>query len=210
MNIAMNIDKQNLNIQDIVSVDSTGNLYIGNYWVYINKDDELSFMKLESLTFEKPDIFTKLTNQHLKRKMIDDEIDIALNNGDGNNFIDEDDQNNVQFYINNPETKYVNYIEYDGTNDDNSFYIINGEYKLAINNFKFENSNYEIYFMDSKINSPIFYTQIINDNSFYRISIYTDNTIKLNIIGTKIKTFKLNFDSNLNITSNLIYVDIVY
>jgi hypothetical protein len=197
-------------MDNLISVDSTGNLYIGNYWVYINRDDELSFMKLDSLTFEKPDIFNKLGNQQLKGKMIDDEIEIALNTGDGNNFMDEEDQNNVQFFINNPETKYVNYIEYEATNEDNSFYIINGEYKLAKNNYKFDNSNYEIYFVDSHTNSTIFYTQIINDNPFYRITVNTDNTVKLNIIGTKIKTFKLNFDDNLNINSELINEEIVF
>ena len=99
-------------MEELISVDSTGNLYLGNYWVYINRDDELSFMKLDSLTFEKPNTFNKLGNQQLKGKMIDDELEIALNTGDGNNFMDEEEQNNVQFFINNPETKYVNYIEY--------------------------------------------------------------------------------------------------
>ena len=94
------------NIYELVSIDSTGNLYIGDYWVYINKDDDLDFMKINNLSFEKPDKIISIKNQNLKAKMIDDEIENVLKSGDGNNFIDEDDENNVNFYVNNPETKY--------------------------------------------------------------------------------------------------------
>ena len=179
------------NTTDIISIDSTGNLYIHDYWVYITKEDELGFIKIDKINFTKPDEINNIKNQKFKAKMIDDEIDNVLNSGDGNNFIDEDDENNVNFYLNNPETKYINYIDYnedDKTID--SYYILNGDYTLAQNNYNFDNANYEVYCIDNN-NTVTFYTQIINDNPFYRITISSDYSIKLNIIGTKIKTFKL-------------------
>ena len=184
-------------ISERISIDSAGNLYIDNYWVYINKDDELDFMKIDNLSFEKPDKVVSIKNQNLKARMIDDEIENVLKSGDGNNFIDEDDENNVNFYVNNPETKYVNYIEYDNNDEisNDSYYMLNGSYKLAKNNYNFDNANYEVYFKD--INTVTFYTQIINDNAFYRITVSTDNYIKLNIIGSKIKTFKLILDNSI-------------
>ena len=184
-------------ISERISIDLAGNLYIDNYWVYINKDDELDFMKIDNLSFENPDKVVSIKNQNLKARMIDDEIENVLKSGDGNNFIDEDDENNVNFYVNNPETKYVNYIEYDNNDEisNDSYYMLNGSYKLAKNNYNFDNANYEVYFKD--INTVTFYTQIINDNAFYRITVSTDNYIKLNIIGSKIKTFKLILDNSI-------------
>ena len=178
------------NLKDLISIDLAGNLYINGYWVYINKDDELGFMKIDNLTFDKPKNIINVKNQNFKAKMIDDEIKNVLNSGDGNNFIDEDDENNVNFYLNNPETKYINYIDYDqDENTIDSYYMLNGDYKLAQNNYNLDNANYEVYSIDNNI--VTFYTQIINDNPFYRITISSDYSIKLNIIGTKIKTFKL-------------------
>lgn len=191
-----------MDIKNSISIDINGNLYINDYWVFINKDDDIDFLKINNLTFNIPEVnegkTKKLSNQLLKAKMIEDEIDTILNGGDGNNFIDEEDQNNVQFYINNPEAKYVNY--YDINNDDynDSYYQLFGEYKLANNNF--ENANYEVFFIDSKLKTPIFYSQIVNDNPFYRISVFTNNTIQLNLIGTKIKTFNLSIENdNINV-----------
>jgi hypothetical protein len=206
-------------VQDIISIDSTGNLYIGNYWVYINRDDEISFLKIYNFNINNStQTNNKIINQQLKAKLIDDEIDIALNNNDENNFIDEEDQNNVEFYINNPETKYINYIEdvidFDDIYD-TSYYMLYGDYKLATHNMDFDNANYEAYLVDTKTNATIFYTKIINDNPFYRITINTDNTIKLNLIGSKIKTFKINIDdiddiSNItNISCKLIETTLI-
>jgi len=197
-----------MDIKNYISIDSNGNLYINNFWVYINKDDNIDFLKINNLSFDNPKNTQKISNQLFKAKMINEEIDNVLNAGEGNNFIDEDDQNNVAFFINNPETKYVNYYDridndfYDN-NINNSYYMIFGEYKLAKNNLNFDNSNYEAYFIDSKLNTPIFYTQIINDNAYYRISVYTNNTIKLNLIGTMIKTFSINIEND-TITAEII------
>ena len=194
------------NITDLIALDNKGNLYIGNYWVYINKNDELDFLELDlnKLTFDKPVNVNKVINQQFKATLIDKEIDVILNDEDGNNFIDEEDQNNVEFYINNPETKYINYIEdvidFDDIYD-TSYYMLYGDYKLATHNMDFDNANYEAYLVDTKTNATIFYTKIINDNPFYRITINTDNTIKLNLIGSKIKTFKLNINDISNITN---------
>ena len=77
------------NTTDIISIDSTGNLYIHDYWVYITKEDELGFIKIDKINFTKPDEINNIKNQKFKAKMIDDEIDNVLNSGDGNNFIDE-------------------------------------------------------------------------------------------------------------------------
>ena len=69
--------------------------------------------------------------------------------------VDEDDHDNVNFYLNNPETKYINYIDYDAddTNND-SYYMCHGNYKLAHNSYEFGNANYEVYFTDN--NTVIF------------------------------------------------------
>lgn len=199
-----------MDIKECISIDVNGNLYINNYWVFINKDDEIDFLKIKDLTFNISKVdennTKKLTNQLLKAKMIEDELDNIINSGDGNNYIDEEDQNNVQFYIHNPEAKYVNY--YDINNDEfrDSYYILSGEYKLANNNF--DNANYEVFFIDSKLKTPIFYTQIVNDSPFYRITVFTDNTIKLNLIGTKIKTFIISIEND-NINAKIINTEYV-
>ena len=70
-----------------ISIDKTGNLYINGHWVYINKNDELSFMKIDNITYDKPKQTVVIKNQQLKAKLIDDDIDSALHSGDGNNFI---------------------------------------------------------------------------------------------------------------------------
>ena len=52
------------------------------------------------------------------------------------------------------------------------------------------NANYETYVVNSKTLNVLFNNMYQNDNPIYRITIYTNNTIKLNIIGTKNIMFK--------------------
>jgi len=199
---------------DIIYIDVNSNLYIKDYWVYINKNDELDFFKVNNLNKSKnKKLVNKFKTQGLKAKLIDEEIEKVIGDGD-ENFIDEDDENNVRHYVQNPETKYVEY--YDDYIDDSDmneeekqpYFDINGNYKL-IDNKKFGLSNYEVYYMNASTNMPIFYTTIKLDNPLYRISVFTNQIIKLNIIGTKIKSFEINItninnDTDIIITSKLI------
>ena len=195
-------------LSDMIYIDVNSNLYIKNFWVYIDKDDNIDFFEINNLhELETKKYINKIKTQGLKGKLIDEELDKII--GDGNNdFIDEDDENNVRHYIHNPETKCIEYYDsyYDDPDlneeDKQPYFEITGNCNL-IDNKEFGLSNYEVYYINENTNTPIFYTTVRRDNPMYRISIYTNNTIKLNIIGTKIKTFEITINNKL-ITSKLI------
>jgi len=194
-----------MDIQKLISIDNNSNVYIGNYWVYIDRDDNIDFLKISKKLNTKETHNKKIANHKLKAKMIDEELEKI-----DDNFYDEEDINNIQHYLSNPETKYVDHYDIDKDIDD-AYYIINGDYNLC--DHTYDNSNYEAYFIDHKTNSTIFYSQIVGDNPFYRITFYTDNTVKLNLIGTKIKNFKLDISvSNLDDITDIkcVYIDTEY
>jgi len=205
-----------------INIDRNSNLYIDNFWITINKHNELEgvYIDKKSEVNDKKNITimekldTKKINRKLQAKMIDNEITKYIENDEEVFNDEEDDILMLDNYIYNPETKYIDYhVDYDHSEvDDEPYFDINGIANYSDN--QLELSNYEFYYFGLDSNDLKFYTSIINDNPFYRISYYEiANEFKLNIIGECIKTFKFEYDketnrltfikSNINLTQNI-------
>jgi L-rhamnose mutarotase len=198
------------------SLDSKGNLYIDDYWIHINREDHLDFYKINMVTsnnFQKVSEEIKLKEDPLQIKVIETEIEeIKKKYNDDDNELEFGESEVFQLakYIYNPELKYVkennNSVkdedneenQKDNYEDDDSYepYIqISGDFNL--NNNDFTISNYEVYMVDSN-NNLLSYTEIQNDNPLYRITVSSDNKMQLNIIGTKIITYKILESNDIN------------
>jgi len=189
-----------------IAIDQNSNLYINNFWITINKNNDLDSVYIEKNKDEsdkekKVTISEKLdkkVNRKLQAKLIDDEIIKYIENDEELYDDDEDDLQMIENYIHNPETKYINYDNDEINSDEEEpYYDINGLANYSENSLDL--SNYEFYYFGSDSNDLKYYTTIINDNPFYRISYYeSTNEIKLNIIGESIKTYKILFDKEIN------------
>jgi hypothetical protein len=203
------------------SLDSKGNLYIDDYWIHINRDDHLDFYKVNMVTnnnFQKVSEEIKLKEDPLQIKVIETEIEEIkkkYNDDDNDQEFGESEVFQLAKYIYNPELKYVKENNHDNNvkdeenegneenekdnyEDDDSYepYIqISGDFNL--NNNDFAISNYEVYMVDSN-NNLLSYTEIQNDNPLYRITVSSDNKMQLNIIGTKIITYKILESNDIN------------
>jgi hypothetical protein len=200
-----------MDFQDRFSIDQAGNLYFDGMWVYINHSDNIDFYQMNltrNIMKVSNDIKTK--EDPLQVKVIDEELkEIRERFVDSDNE-DEFGENEVlllQNYLYNPEMKFIkpnknNHDEEEDDEDDESPYItINGDF----NQFKtdFDLANYEVFMLDSN-NSLFSYTEIVNDNPLYRITVHPKNRIELNIIGTKSILYSMNCDS-----SNIIHTKII-
>jgi hypothetical protein len=208
-----------------INIDRNSNLYFDNFWITINKHNELEGVYIDKKSevndkknitiIEKLDtkkinrklqakkinrkLQAKKINRKLQAKMIDDEISKYIENDEEVFNDEEDDILMLENYIYNPETKYIDYhVEYDDSEvDDEPYFEINGIVNYSDN--QLDLSNYEFYYFGSDSNDLKFYTSIQNDNPFYRISYYEiANEFKLNIIGDCIKTFKFDYDKETN------------
>jgi hypothetical protein len=215
------------------SVDNNGNLYFDNYWLYINKNDNIDFFKVNNNIISKVSTEIKEKEEALQIKMIESEIeDLKKKFNDEDNAYDftEEDVLHFKKYIYNPELKFIkekhqvskeDKIKYQlnhdeividenddiyNDNDDitNEPYIaINGDFNLNNNNFD-DISNYEVYVIDN--NNLVAYTELVNDNPIYRINILVTSEIQLqlNIIGTKTITYDIEkIEDNENIPMKL-------
>jgi hypothetical protein len=187
-----------------VKIDLNSNLYINNYWITINKDNNLEAISIDSKfnMKNKVKIVEKLDekiNRKLQAKLIDDEISKYVDDDDDVFNDDEDDVQMIENYMLNPETKYINYHDDENSENDDleSYYDIHGVTEYSEN--LLELSLYEFYYFGSDSNDLKYYTRIVNDNPIYRISFYEKNRIlRLNIIGDIIKTFKIVLDKEKN------------
>jgi predicted RNA-binding protein Jag len=180
------------------SLDSNGNLYIDDYWVHVNRYDHLDFYKVNSeSTIQKVSEEIKLKEDALHIKVIEKEIESLqkkYNEEENEEDFDEIAANHLTKYVFNPELKYIKENHMNEENDsDEEIYndpkiIITGDFNL--NNYEFDISNYEVYTIDSS-NNLIAYTNIINDNPLYRITLSERNELHLNIIGTKTIYYKI-------------------
>ena len=200
------------------SVDNNGNLYFDNYWLYINKDDNIDFLKVNNKIISKVSIDIKDKEEPLQIKMIESEIEELkdkFNDIDNAYDFTEDDVIHFKKYIYNPELKYVKekhqskeeQIKYqlnhddinmdddeDDINQNNEYepYIqIHGDFNLNNNNFD-DIANYEVYLIDN--NNLVSYTELVYDTPIYRINILVNNNkfqLQLNIIGTKTITYDI-------------------
>lgn len=201
-----------------IKIDSNSNLYINNYWITINKNNDLEAVLIEtklddySVKENKVKIVEKLDkkiNRKLQAKLIDDEITKFIDN-DEEIFDDGDDSiQMISSYILNPETKFINYHEeYDEDSDDDSepYYDINGIADFSSN--LLDLSLYEFYYFGSDSLDLKYYTRINNDNPIYRISYYESlNQLRLNIIGESIKTFEIKINKE-NLTLEFLKINV--
>jgi len=200
------------------SVDNNGNLYFNNYWLYINKDDNIDFFKVNNEIISKVSTDIKDKEELLQIKMIETEIEDLKNKfNDIDNAYDftEEDVLHFKKYIFNPELKFVkekhqskeeqikhqlnhddinmddDIDDIDETNVNEPYIAINGDFNLNNNNFD-DVANYEVYVVMN--DNLISYTELINDNPLYRISIIVKLNklqLQLNIIGTKTITYEI-------------------
>lgn len=201
-----------------IKIDSNSNLYINNYWITINKNNDLEAVLIEtklddySVKENKVKIVEKLDkkiNRKLQAKLIDDEITKFIDN-DEEIFDDGDDSiQMISSYILNPETKFINYHEeYDEDSDDDSepYYDINGIADFSSN--LLDLSLYEFYYFGSDSLDLKYYTRINNDNPIYRLSYYESlNQLRLNIIGESIKTFEIKINKE-NLTLEFLNINV--
>ncbi len=197
------------------SVDNNGNLYFDDYWMYINKDDNIDFFKVNNKIISKVSTDIKDKEELLQIKMIESEIeDLKKKFNDEDNAYDFNEEDVLHFkkYIYNPELKFVKekhqskeeQIKYqlnhddivendddDDVNDNEPYIQIHGDFNLNNNNFD-DIANYEVYAIMN--DNLVSYTELVYDNPLYRISIIVKNNklqLQLNIIGTKTITYDI-------------------
>jgi len=150
----------------------------------------------------------------LKAKVINDEINKVLE--DEEMIIDEEDQLDIQHYMYNPETAYVEVPK----NSKDSKHSEHSEHSEQTTEEDVEDvedvdeediseregsftsygtiepapvvlplASYETYIVNAKTLHVSFNNVLCNDSPAYRITIYDDCTIRLNIIGTKTNTY---------------------
>jgi hypothetical protein len=194
--------------------DIDGNVFFKNdntyYYLTISSKDDIELIRIDdfdSLVSVEVDIkYNKIKNalndKSLKGKIINE----LTEKKDDDEYIDEDlvDINNLKYH---PEDKN-HYIEND--NQDNS-----GESDIDENEVKFSFSknagtniikcitktldvpaNYDTFIIDN-FNKSVLATMHCNEESNYRISITTVGLIELNIVGTKMKSYKIIFKEKL-------------
>ena len=83
-------------------------------------------------------------------------------------------------------------VEDEEDEDEEPYIMINGDFNMFKTDFDL--ANYEVFMLDSN-NSLFSYTEIVNDNPLYRITVHSKNRIELNIIGTKSILYSINCDS---------------
>ena len=204
--------------------DICGNIYINKneeyYLININNEDNIECEKVLQKNYIN-------TNEDIKIKKINKQNDLhiksiesaisELNDDNSDDVKDEfnDIYDKYHSYIYNPEQRFYHDEIISDTDDDidnTNFILKDREIKLFENsnsiikkiNFSFDIPMYEAIIIQGDIgtNNIIFRTEIINDQALYRLTIYTSGIILLNIIGTKIIKFIIDYDS-LEITKKI-------
>jgi hypothetical protein len=197
--------------------DNNGNIYFTKldeyYRIDIDKNDLIELIKLNNIN--------KISSKKIEYKKINKQnmlhiksIENALSELEDMTDDDEDEKEKFadiyeqsEDYRYNPEKRYFysenNEYDSDDIQNDRSI-IIYENVNDIINKLDLDNDipSFETLIINgnTKSNDLIFRTEIINDQPLYRITIFTDisqNTalILLNIIGTKIIKFNLNYDT---------------
>lgn len=198
--------------------DNNGNIYFLKdekiYMFEINKDNQVSLFEINpnkitinlNNTNEKNIENKKKINKQnaLHIKSIENAIDEIeeLSDEEKEQYTDIAEQYNMYKY--NPEKRYYKEEPHTIDSDDNDYesrieiyennYEKNNENNLIKITSDFDMPSFETLIINGNENSTnlIFRTEIINDQPLYRITIYTDGIIYLNIIGTKIIKFNIN------------------
>jgi hypothetical protein len=194
-----NTNEEKVSFLERFSVDKAGNLFFDNYWIYIDGDYNLDFYQV-NLDKSQTKLSEEITKKEeaLQVRVIEKEIEEFKNkiNDDENDYeYEENEVLHLQNYLYNPEYKYIkpfyketlnedeeNETHNDESEDEEPYININGDFNLVRTDFDL--SNYEVFMLDANKNL-LSYTEIVNDDPLYRITLYENNKIELNIIGTK-------------------------
>ena len=201
-----------------IQYDNNGNLYITNkvskdiFMFSIDSTDNICLELIKNKIYD--DVtFTKSIKKTPKENQLHmNTMKEAINEIDSNDLEEFDEHqlqeisNTYNEFVHNPEYKYYNQEEEEELTDDDC-YDDNVENKFNFYNVNFNNINkseliydppyYEFLILDgTPLNSQlVFRSQLMNNQSFYRISLYTNGKIELNIIGTKIISYNIDFDT---------------
>jgi hypothetical protein len=195
------------------------------YMVDINKDDEIIFEKINKNNFK---LNTNLTEFNKKKnkpifkqnvlhiKTIENAIkELNEENDDDEKDKFDDIYDKYKSYMYNPEQRYYhdNWSdngsdnESDNKSDEDKIIKGYGGYEEGlIDDIYFDIPSYEILIIDDinfmsgnqLTNNLVYRTEILNDQALYRITIHSSGIIYLNIIGSKINTYKYDI-SNMSI-----------
>ncbi len=193
-----------------MAYDICGNVFVlyNNecYWVNINNINELALEKIENITSlmkikEFNDKYKKIKHTFnpysLKGKILSELLEEKDPESDCE---DEDDDNYIKNLNYHPEDKYY-YTENEHDNNDNEEIDDHDMFDIA----KFDDSKvklldrtfnslslYDTFFIDNKndVNMVIF-TLESKEKSSYRITIKTDSTFTLNIVGERMNKYIL-------------------
>jgi hypothetical protein len=208
-----NIDNENkIEFEIFICNDISGNIYINinesYYFLNIDSNDDLewiyieNFNNLQSTHDEINYLSIKNTSEKYSLK---DKIEKELNEKEKDiesEYMDENNKSNHKYY---PENSTCIPDDENDDDEDKPNY-----YKFS----KFGNENL-LQYLDKSLTLSIFDTFIFNssneliqtitsyEESAYRVSIFSNQTIQLNIIGSKIKKYdmyyKIDIDDNINI-----------
>ena len=205
---------------NLIEFDINGNLYIKNnddiYMFCINSSDDVFLEKIinkEDNTIQKYDNITvdnKLKKSPKENQLHMKSMNEAINEIDKNNLEDFDESqiqditDTYNEFVHNPEYKYYNQDEQEFSDEDCYDDDIHNKFNFhyirydSINKSEllFDPPCYEFLVLDGSLQNSqlVIRSQLTNNQPFYRLSFYTNGNIELNIIGTKINSYSLNFN----------------
>ncbi len=205
--------------------DDNGNIYITNkntgdiYMLSIDRDDNLVLDKIINKQYNDNTNISPIKKNKKQNDLQIKAIHDAITEFNQND-LEDYDENQIQEiadryteYSINPEYKFYNHDDDDQDNlsdsdNDSTCYDDNQENKF---NF-YGNLNKSMLLFDppcfetlvlGDLMQVIFRTSIKNNQPFYRITFYSNNTIDLNIIGTKIKSYSIDWNNiAIELTNN--------
>ena len=193
--------------------DTNGNILIKRgetlYMINIDKNDDPSFERIYNKIYNENLTKSNKIDSNILNKLHSKSMEEAANEIDQNLDLEDFGEDQIQEIADtyneikiNPE--YQSYKNYEYELDNECYYNDEpNEFEIFTNEIKNSNLIYEPPSFETiiyKNNMVQLRTQLINNQPFYRISIYlkgiiqSEGKIQLNIIGTKIKfyTFDLN------------------
>lgn len=197
-----------------ICCDKSGNFYILTltdlYAIEIDKHNMPVFYKVKHEQYKLLDIVTckgiisKTNGSKLKEKMISEMFDPYVKAPEEELDDDVDNENTididaVKHYKMFPEDKYyeVDNNEVDEESDDiDEHFAFYGECTFIETDFS--NSMYDTIIISGKLDSNIvsFKSELIGDKSSYRLVIYTDGTIIVNVVGSEKTICTIKYDDD--------------
>jgi hypothetical protein len=231
------IKKQNSSdqINGLWCYDVNGNVYIkinDNYYsMTIDKNDDIEFYLVNNNAFKQVSNHIKIkyhaimetSGDTLKKKILDN----IENNDDCDNDMDDYYQNYKNIKAFQEEDKY--FMPLDDENNENKNNSLDDfiDYDFETCDFKFyqKNSTKSMKMLDIGLETPSIYDTYVRDHTqyvvlsmifdgdnYYRISLFQENNnnlISLNIVGSKIRTYYLEYNINSDSEIDLIPVEIL-